>query len=85
MESTEVPGSAVHPIQQYDVIVSSFAMHLMNRSQLFSTSYALAGLGSFLVIISPHKQPTMDAQIWRFLDEVVHERVHFKLYRSQLI
>lgn len=69
-----------------DVCVCSFAAHLMDASNLYSTLSQLALSTSYLLILSPHKQPKVtEGMGWTLVEEALVEmRVHARLYKSLL-
>ena len=66
----------------YDLVVASFALHLVGASYLYTTLAALARSSRLLVIVTPHKRPAVDPSTgWRVgATELVHERVRVRLY-----
>ena len=71
--------------KSYDLIVCSFALHLVERSWLPRLLHRLAGLtaGSEgrLLVITPHKRPEIRQEWgWRMLEELLIERVRGRLY-----
>jgi hypothetical protein len=67
----------------YDVVVCSFALHLLDGSRLFETLNALARHARRLVLLSPHKRPAVgEGSGWRLEGERVAERVHVRVYES---
>jgi SAM-dependent methyltransferase len=72
--------------KEFDLCVSSFALHLMNSSQLFSTLFELANRCKRLLILSPNKHPLVKSNTcWELERHFVHQRVHVRLYRSLII
>lgn len=67
-------------VGQFDAIICSFALHLVEPSRLPDLLYALADLSSILYIISPHKKPYVNHFKWELIDSKVHKRVHFRYY-----
>jgi hypothetical protein len=69
----------------YDVVVISFALHLLDPSRLYATLHALARAAKWLLLLSPIKRPRVPpASGWDLRREVVVERVHARLYASCL-
>lgn len=64
---------------RYDLIVCSFAMHLLEESKLPSLCYALAQNSSKMLIISPHKKPVISYG-WKICGEVYVDRVRARWY-----
>lgn len=70
----------------YDLVVISFALHLVNPSMVWSTLDALSRVSHWLVLISPHKKPIVkdDGSFkWRLVQEGCIERVHIRLFEVQ--
>uniref|UniRef100_A0A7S1AKF1 Methyltransferase domain-containing protein n=1 Tax=Noctiluca scintillans TaxID=2966 RepID=A0A7S1AKF1_NOCSC len=69
--------------EPYDVLLCSFCLHLLDRSWLSLTLSAMARAARLLIVLTPHKRPTIDKRTgWDQLDEMVHHRVRVRLYRS---
>jgi hypothetical protein len=79
----------------FDIVICSFALHLLNSSQLFTTLYALASQARYLLVLSPHKKPTIENRMgWSLLKEIRTgdvgnavggcNRVHGRLFESLL-
>lgn len=67
--------------RQYSLIVCSFAMHLINESWLPALLAQLGLISDSLLILTPHKRPTIKAAWgWKMDDEFVTERVRARLY-----
>ena len=45
------------------MIVSSFAMHLIDETRLLSTCNQMSFVADYLVIISPHKKPEINERM----------------------
>jgi len=68
-----------------DLIVSSFALHLVPPERLFPLCTQMALYSKYLIVVSPHKRPHIkDTMGWKLLDEHVVERVKSRLYCSLL-
>lgn len=79
-----VSGGVLDEIEPYDIIVSSFALHLIEPSYLYTTLAALARSSRLLLVLTPHKRPVIDpATGWREEGEMVTERVRVRLYVSE--
>ena len=63
----------------FDVIICSFALHLVEESRLPGICYALAQVSQQLIIITPNKKPTISCG-WTLIDDFVHKRVHTRYY-----
>ncbi|KAL7265948.1 hypothetical protein RUND412_011522 [Rhizina undulata] len=70
--------------QSYNVIVSSFALHLCPVSELFGLLYTLSTAGKWLIVLAPHKKPEVKTEMgWeRVGEEFVLERTRARTYRS---
>jgi hypothetical protein len=67
----------------FDMVMCSFAMHLLDDSRLFTTLHELSIAAKWLVLLSPHKRPHVkDGCGWQLVHSSVHERVHVRLYES---
>ncbi|CAE7394493.1 unnamed protein product, partial [Symbiodinium sp. CCMP2456] len=81
----EIAGGCLESAK-YDLVICSFALHLLDRSWLAVTLQALARQARHLVVATPHKRPIIDAQMgWNLCDEILHERVRLRLYCSLLL
>lgn len=69
--------------RDYSLIVCSFAMHLVERSRLPQLAMQLSFIADQLLILTPHKRPTIRAEWgWSLESERVAERVRSRLYWS---
>jgi SAM-dependent methyltransferase len=66
---------------KYDLIVCSFAMHLLEESKLPALCYALAQISSKMLIISPHKKPVISWG-WKICGEVYVNRIRARWYEN---
>jgi len=67
--------------RRYNLIVCSFAMHLIEESWLPALLAELRMISDRLLILTPHKRPEFKPGWgWRLEDEFVHERVRVRLY-----
>lgn len=67
----------------YDVIICSFAAHLIEPSYLPLVMLQLQYVGKRLVILTPHKRPQIASKWgWTPVDEFVNERIRARLYAS---
>ena len=67
--------------RRYSLIVSSFALHLLERSRLPLLCRQLSRVAPALLVLTPHKRPEIDpAWGWTLRDEFVLERVRARLY-----
>ena len=67
--------------RRYNLIVCSYALHLLPVSRLPVLAYQLQRLAPALIILTPHKRPQLrEAWGWRLEDEIVVERVRARLY-----
>jgi hypothetical protein len=76
------------------VVVSSFALHLIDGSRLLTTLVQLALVAEFLLVLTPHKRPVIGEEMgWALVDEQRfdgielgdNKRVRCRLYRSTFI
>lgn len=68
----------------YSLCVCSFALHLCDKSRLFSVLYQLSTCCHQLVILSPHKQPQVKTETgWRLKEAFRVERTNVRLYESR--
>lgn len=69
--------------QRYDLIVCSFALHLVESSRLPMVAWALAQIARRLVILTPHKRPHLEERWgWQLTQELVVDRVRARHYLS---
>ncbi|EEB06276.1 fungal protein [Schizosaccharomyces japonicus yFS275] len=81
----------------YDLVVCSFALHLLtDDSSLWATLYTLSTQARWLLVLAPHKKPTIkpnwgwtswNIKSWEPVDygkenDYVVDRVHARLYKS---
>ena len=67
----------------YDLIICSYALHLVAPSRLPRLMYQLSFLTPQLIIITPHKRPHVSPSWnWSLQDEIYHLRVRSRLYHS---
>ncbi|KAI9188990.1 hypothetical protein H9P43_000413 [Blastocladiella emersonii ATCC 22665] len=80
----EMPGTV------FDIVVFSFALHLLDASKLFGTLDPLARRAKYLVVLSPHKKPDISETTgWALVHEAYsggagNNRVHGRLFQSLL-
>jgi SAM-dependent methyltransferase len=71
--------------RRYDLIVCSYALHLLETSRLPRLAYQLSRISQRLLILTPHKRPAIRPDWgWRLDQEQVIERVRTRLYRSEI-
>lgn len=63
----------------FDLIICSFAMHLLDPSRLPNLCYALSRLSSKMIVISPHKKPVISWN-WKLKGEWYVNRVRARCY-----
>jgi hypothetical protein len=69
--------------RHYSLIVCSYALHLLAPSRLPQLAYALSLLAPGLLVLTPHKHPTLRPEWgWGLVGEMVVERVRVRFYRS---
>jgi SAM-dependent methyltransferase len=67
----------------YRLIVCSYALHLLQPSRLPQLAYTLSQLAPALLVLTPHKRPSLRAEWgWSQIGEMVVERVRVRYYRS---
>lgn len=67
--------------ETYDVIICSFAAHLIAPSYMPLVMIQLRFVAKKLIILSPHKRPQILPDWgWTLAEEFVRERIHAKLY-----
>ncbi len=72
--------------RKYDVIVCSFAMHLMEVSRLPTLCYQLSTIAECLIIITPIKRPEIKRGWgWTLEKETMKHRVKARTYQSMTI
>lgn len=70
--------------RRYDLIVCSFAMHLIEESWLPALLTQLGLISNRLLILTPHKRPEIKtAWGWQLIEEFVHERVRARLFCNE--
>ena len=66
----------------YNLIVCSFALHLVAVSWLPALCYQLSQMSPALLILTPHKRPDLKpAWGWEMHQELIHKRVRARLYQ----
>ncbi len=61
----------------YHLCICSYALHVLDDSHLFSTLLQLSFVAAHMVVLSPHKKPTIGAHTgWEMLSTQVTETVH---------
>ena len=71
--------------RRYSLIVCSFALHLCDASRLPAVAQQLALAGDALLVLTPHKRPTIRPEWgWEAVGELVVERVRARFYRATL-
>lgn len=82
----DVAGGVLAGTPTYDAVLCSFCLHLVERSWFAMTMAALARASRLLIVLTPHKRPTIDSSTgWEQVGEVLQERVRVRLYRSLVI
>lgn len=64
---------------RYDLIICSYALHLIEESKLPNLCYALAQISNKMLIISPHKKPDIK-HAWSIKGELYINRVRSRYY-----
>ena len=71
--------------RKYDLCICSFALHLVDSSKLLGVCYQLATACKYLLVLTPHKKPDIrPAMGWDLKFEIVCERIHARLYHSNV-
>ena len=65
----------------FDIIICSFALHLIEKSRLPGVCYALSQISDKLLIITPNKKPTI-SWFWELKQEKIIDRVRIRLYEK---
>jgi len=82
----DVANAGVLDDRKYELCVCSFALHLLDTSKLHGVTFQLASHCKYLLVLTPHKKPEIRSGMgFDLLFEVVHERIHARLYRSNAI
>ena len=63
----------------YDIVICSFAMHLIEKSRLPGICAGLSQITSKLIILTPNKNPIINF-IWELKKEILHKRVRLRIY-----
>jgi SAM-dependent methyltransferase len=72
--------------RRYDLIVCSFALHLLEPSRLPLLAARLREISPTLLILTPHKRPVIKPETgWRMLAEILHQRVRARLYAAEAV
>ncbi len=69
----------------FDVIVCSYAMHLLDTSLLFALLWQLRSNSNLLIIVTPHKRPVITREMgWALLEELRFPdcRQRYRLYTA---
>lgn len=67
--------------RRYSMVVCSFALHLAEASRLPLLLFHLAQISDTLLILTPHKRPTIRPEWgWELIQELMLERVRGRLY-----
>ncbi|CAK9071521.1 unnamed protein product [Durusdinium trenchii] len=70
----------------YDLVLCSFALHLLERSWLTCTVSSLARRARLLVVATPHKRPLIERKTgWEQVAEVLHARVRVRYGASPMV
>lgn len=71
--------------QKYGLIVCSYALHLAKESLLPILCMQLALNSQSLIVLSPHKKPTLREEWgWHLVEEIIVERTHARYYTSNM-
>ena len=76
----EILDGAIDDLK-FDVIVISYALHLVKEGMMHNFCNKLAELAKKLIVISPHKFPVMKETFgWKEMEHFVLDRVHFRAF-----
>lgn len=79
----DIAGGALEELQPYDLIISTYSLHLLEKSYQHMALAALARSCRTLIVLSPHKKPEIEPSTgWRQVDELYQDRVRARLYIS---
>lgn len=67
-------------LEECDIIICSFALHLCEKSLLPQLLFKLSQIGKELVVITPHKNPVIKNS-WSMKSEVMEERVRMRIFQ----
>jgi 2-polyprenyl-3-methyl-5-hydroxy-6-metoxy-1,4-benzoquinol methylase len=67
-------------LEECDIIICSFALHLCEKSLLPQLLFKLSQIGEELVVITPHKNPVIKNS-WSMEREVMEERVRMRVFQ----
>ncbi len=69
--------------RHYSLVICSFALHLADTSRLPLICYHLANISPQLLILTPHKRPSIKPEWgWQLETETHFERVKARVYKS---
>jgi SAM-dependent methyltransferase len=69
--------------RSYSLIICSFALHLAEESRLPLLCFQLAAIAPALLILTPHKRPTIKLEWgWHLQHETLNDRVRARLYSA---
>lgn len=69
--------------RKYDVVVCSFALHLLDESWLPRLCYNLSTLSKHLIILTPIKRPEIKKEWgWELDFEILEDRVRVRVYST---
>ena len=67
--------------RRFELVVCSFALHLVEVSRLPMVAFQLAQTAETLLVLTPHKRPNLKADWgWKLEAEVLEARVRARLY-----
>eukprot|EP00746_Dinoflagellata_sp_MGD_P164668 gnl/MRDRNA2_/MRDRNA2_93431_c0_seq1.p1 gnl/MRDRNA2_/MRDRNA2_93431_c0~~gnl/MRDRNA2_/MRDRNA2_93431_c0_seq1.p1 ORF type:complete len:573 (+),score=169.43 gnl/MRDRNA2_/MRDRNA2_93431_c0_seq1:58-1776(+) len=79
----DVAGGVLEDLQPYDLVISSFSLHLLDKSFHHMTLAALARSCRALLVLTPHKRPVIEPSTgWTQVEELLQDRVRVRLYIS---
>lgn len=69
--------------KNFDIIIASYAMHLVDPSRLYATCQQLAFISKYLIIIAPTKKPDIQSSMgWMLEETFTEDKIHVRLYTS---
>ncbi len=78
-----IPNAYTTTSSKMELVISSFALHIPEKSELFSCLYGLSLNFRWMIILSPHKRPTVNEGMgWIKIKEGVQNRVRWWVYKS---
>ncbi len=70
--------------QKFDIIICSYALHLLPLSFLPDTLYQLSRMSQKLIILSPHKRPDIN-NYWELEKKIILNKTKMRIYKNLVI